>query len=223
MAMRPELAAQVAIVVSTWSYVETSIGRLLSFMMGVKSEVGIAMYLALSGSAAQDAVLDAVAKDYFSQDRLDIFHAIRKCSEGPRRQRNLVVHGLWGYNQEMPDSLLWLPPQEALKVSAVVHGVIAQHIVARSRGEATRETTVEGINLKHVVVYRQPDFDSIFAEIRRVNDYWDTLLMCQQGRAMLPSMVAEYDQRFQRLSNEPPILAVAEKIRRRRQNAEAKP
>jgi hypothetical protein len=218
MSWRPELALQVALVISNWSYVENSIGRLLSFMMGVKAEVGIAMYTSLMGGSSQDAVLEAVAQNYYSQERLDVFHAVKKCTDGPKRQRNYIAHGLWGYSAEMPDCLLWLPAKEALKNTAEFHGVVAQQIVAKARGEEGLPTPLGGVHLGHVMVYREADFNSLCSEISKVNDYWDLLLTCQIGRAVLPEITRRYDELFEKLCNEPPIHAALEKIRKGRQN-----
>lgn len=219
---RPELAVRIATAIANWSYVEMSIGRLLSFMMGVKSEVGMAMYSSLSGSAAQDSVLEAVAQNYFSLEELDVFHAIKKCSDSPQKQRNYLAHGLWGVNALMPDALVWLQPKEALKTAAAIFGVVAQQIVAKSRGEPSYETPVSGIDLKQVKVYRKADFDSLEREMTAARGYWDRLLTYRLGRATSPDLTAEYVQEFEKLCNEPPILEALETIRKNPQNVPAK-
>ncbi len=218
-AMRPNLAAQLATTISNWTNVEISIGRLLSFMMGVKAEVGVAMYESLSGSASKGAVLEAVAKDYFSLDMLDVFHSIVRCTSGPQQRRNNIVHGLWGIHQEKVDCLLWLPPKEALKATAVLHGIIAQQIVARSRGEDAKPATYSGLNTKHVMVYKEEDFSALREDISSVHRYWASLLTYQQSRAIFPENAAQFDQILEKLCSEPPIREALEKIRRGRPNA----
>jgi|CXWL01.1.fsa_nt_gi hypothetical protein len=219
---RPELAARIACCIANWSYVEMSIGRLLSFMMGVKSEVGMAMYTSLAGSAAQDSVLEAVAQNYFSLEELDVFRAIKKCSDSPQKQRNYLAHGLWGINELMPDALVWLQPKEGLKTAAEIFGVVAQQIVAKSRGEPSFETPISGLSLEHVMVYRASDFDSLEREMASVRGYWDRLLRYRYGRAVFPEQTAQYVQEFETLCNEPPIREVVERIRKSRQNDRAK-
>lgn len=72
------------------------------------------MYQALSGAAAQKAVLRALARDRLSkalQDELELILSAVKKAAG---KRNNIVHGHWYLSENHPDELVWAAASEEL-------------------------------------------------------------------------------------------------------------
>jgi hypothetical protein len=65
------------------------------------------MYQALSGAAAQKAVLRAVAKDRLPADMLLELEAILDEFKKVAKLRNAVIHGQWEISDDHPDELVW--------------------------------------------------------------------------------------------------------------------
>lgn len=68
MTNRPDLAVAIARIVARWSILETNVGRILSSILQAEAPIGVSMYLALIGSAGQDAVVLAAATERLSGD-----------------------------------------------------------------------------------------------------------------------------------------------------------
>jgi hypothetical protein len=93
---RPQLATQIAVIAAIWTRIENGWGVVLAEMLDTEARVGVTMYLALSGSAAQRAVLQAVAEDRLPDELKANFAELLKIQKGPATERNTIVHGQWG-------------------------------------------------------------------------------------------------------------------------------
>jgi hypothetical protein len=93
---RPQLAPYIAKVTTSWAEIEVAVGLLLATMLATEMRTGVAMYLALTGSAAQDKVLAATADvslpPELKAEFTELMRRVRKRGE----ERNKVVHALWG-------------------------------------------------------------------------------------------------------------------------------
>jgi hypothetical protein len=59
--LRPTLAIAIARISADWAEIERALGDLLATILHTESRTGVAMYLALIGSAAQEAAISAAA------------------------------------------------------------------------------------------------------------------------------------------------------------------
>src|ERR1700682_821777 len=103
---RPQLAALVAEIIGFWSEVDVQRGHLLSTLLGAGDGPALAMYLALTSTAARRAALLAVVHSVLNQVDEDLFAAISKYAVPIEDERNHFAHGLWGYSDDVPDGLL---------------------------------------------------------------------------------------------------------------------
>jgi hypothetical protein len=114
--MRPQLAALVAEVIGFSSEIELQRGRLLAGLLGSSSyETALAMYLSLTSGAARRSALNAAAQTVLTGVDLDLFNQITKASHATENERNDFAHGLWGYSDDLPDSLLLVDSAYRLK------------------------------------------------------------------------------------------------------------
>jgi hypothetical protein len=104
---RPELAALVAAVLTSWSHTEAAFGRFLAICLHTDSSAGVAMYLSLSGAEARRSALSAAAHKTLPPDKIELFELVTKAIRPVRDRRNDFAHGLWSYSDELPDALLW--------------------------------------------------------------------------------------------------------------------
>lgn len=107
MTARPQLAIYIARVVAGWARVEERIGFLIVRLLGAHAHTGMKMYQALASSAAQLAVLRAVARDHLDAELQGEMEAILKVFKSLARRRANIVHGHWYVSPEHPDDLVW--------------------------------------------------------------------------------------------------------------------
>lgn len=115
MLMRPDEAATIARVIASWTQTEIRLARILSFLLKTERPVGLAMFMSVTGGEAQRAMLDAAAKTALDGQDYSLFAMTMKAIRPIRTRRNEYAHGVWGYAEELPNSLLWTSAQDHLK------------------------------------------------------------------------------------------------------------
>jgi hypothetical protein len=88
----PDLARSISDVIATWSQAECNLGVLLARMLGAAARPSMAMYSALSSSAAQMAALQAAADVALSRERLELFGALLILVKRAATKRNKIAH-----------------------------------------------------------------------------------------------------------------------------------
>jgi hypothetical protein len=78
-------------------------------MLETEAPTGVLMYLALTGSAAQERVLSAVADARLPDTLKARFVNIQKIIRKRAKERNRVVHCLWMVSDDYPDCLVHCP------------------------------------------------------------------------------------------------------------------
>ena len=108
-----------------WTQVENRWGVILAEMLESNASVGVTMFLSLTGSASQNAVLEAIANKRLRDPLLQTFTELHKALRQSAKQRNTVVHGWWG---GVPDELGFLilgnsdwPAQAIAEMHSFVH------------------------------------------------------------------------------------------------------
>jgi hypothetical protein len=113
MTLRPELAVLIARVATGWSRVEERVGYIIVQLLRAEAHTGIKMYQALSSSAAQKAVLRAVARDRLSQEMQDRLESLLAEIRALARRRNDIVHGHWDTSPDHLKELVWTDAADA--------------------------------------------------------------------------------------------------------------
>jgi hypothetical protein len=153
---RPKLAAKIAQIAAASTNLDVHIGFLLADIAGSKADVGITMYLALSGSAAQESVFIAVAEKYVPPKLMERLADIMKKQVRARaRERNAIIHATWSLHPDDQDALINCPPQ-----SAILHmGEMISHFKTHKNLD-----TFEG-GLENLMIYKAKDFDDVLTRI----------------------------------------------------------
>lgn len=136
-AKRPDLAIAIARIVAEWSNVEVALGNLLGLMLETEAPIGAAMYMALTGSAAQYRVLSVAADARLpTQDLKGKFELLIREVRKRSKERNAVVHCLWLACDDFPDALLNCPPEAHVKDLAIaIHDRIKSGSLHKARDE----------------------------------------------------------------------------------------
>jgi hypothetical protein len=206
----PDLARSISDVIATWSQVECNLGVLLARMLGAAARPSMAMYSALSSSAAQMAALQAAADVALSRERLELFGALLILVKRAATKRNKIAHWLWGTSVQIPNALILLNPD-------AVHGLHtqnAEYMAAFKNGQtvADHPSTLPPLDLSEAFVYRQQEFTEILAEIDEVRSLTVSFVF------MLVIDEPPNGVQYQMLTNAPQIRIEFEKARQRRQN-----
>jgi hypothetical protein len=104
---RPECAVIVARCVSGWSYVENAMALLLAAVLKINTEPALAMFLAISNSRTQVDVLAAAAEAVLSERDFELFRAMINVRKSIEKDRNHLVHGVFGGSMLVKDGILW--------------------------------------------------------------------------------------------------------------------
>ena len=115
LAERPTLAIGIAGVAAAWAEIEVTLGILLGTILHTEMHTGISMYLSLKGSAAQDAALAAAAKAKLPNDLKRKFEDLLLIMRKRGKERNKIVHGLWGISPQLPDALINCQPEHFIR------------------------------------------------------------------------------------------------------------
>jgi len=103
---RPDLAIQIAHVAAAWGHLERQIELLVLVMLGTEARIGHAIYSALTGSGAQRATIDAIAKVTLSETEQEALTKIWSDFSARGKERNRVVHGIWAKCDEFPKHII---------------------------------------------------------------------------------------------------------------------
>jgi hypothetical protein len=163
--MRPQLAALVAAVIAFSAEIELQRGRLLAALLGSPNhETALAMYLSLTSGAARRSALRAAAQTALTGVDLHLFEEITKASRATQKERNDFAHGLWGYSDDLPDSLLLVDSAYRLKDTLRINALFEQlsnGIIPQSVGDIRLDPS-------QIRVYREADLGRSVQNIERM-------------------------------------------------------
>lgn len=108
----PRLATIVGQITVNWSGVDLQLALLLGSLLGVENEASVAVFISLRNHRAQRDALQAAAEKCLSTDLKEGFDALLAGHSRLDKQRNEVVHGLWGRAEKTPDDLIWCSLQD---------------------------------------------------------------------------------------------------------------
>lgn len=111
LAQRPQLAIMAMECIAAWSHVESFFLDMYVAMAGGAAADTAAVYLALEGSSAKSAAVNALAERKLSSDNLALFRAILKVSKSGQKERDKLAHWVWGTASALPNALLLCDPR----------------------------------------------------------------------------------------------------------------
>ncbi len=199
---RPKLAPLIAIVISRWSYIDSSVaGMVCSFMKGDFKTV-VAMLNAVTSSEARQAATVAAAQSALPERDYLLFKAVMNVIAPSRRRRNEFAHHLWAIPSDMPDALCLIDPAHLGKWYATLREPTT------TRGETP-------LDRSKVYVYREADLREAGTHAIRAHKLVQTLesLFGTHNFTIDPT---EGERVRQRLSNQPEVQRALERLSKKR-------
>lgn len=111
LSQHPEQAYIIAQVVSTWAYVEASLGNLLACFLRADATISMEMYGALNGFTNQRMILEAAARTALSPADQDLLADILTVTHSAAKQRHRFAHRIWATCDLLPKCLLLIEPK----------------------------------------------------------------------------------------------------------------
>lgn len=108
----PKVAEIVGRITVNWSGVDLQMSLLLGSLIGVENEASVAVFLSLKNNRAQREALSAAAEKCLDDDLMRGFNALIAIHKRLDKQRNDVVHGVWGTAEKTPDGIIWSSLQD---------------------------------------------------------------------------------------------------------------
>jgi hypothetical protein len=186
---RPHLSAYIAAITTEWERVDEMWGVILARALGASGSVGIELFQAVTGSAAQSAILKTGIRRAILHDAdlLDRFDSLLKDYGKRSRERNRVVHAMWGYFKERDDVLVAAEGGWLARTHANANDMWRE---ADERGSGPPDFRMP------VTVYSKKDFEEILLRIRQVGGeqqgffYLMDRSISEKAGMQLPSSVA---------------------------------
>ena len=153
----PEVAQWVGRIAINWSGVELQFALALGSMLGVESEAAVALFLSLRNHRAQRDGLKAAGRKSLSEGDWSMFEALLDVHSELDKQRNDVVHGVWGRSEATPDGIIWSSLQD--------HANMTINAYHREADRPSYEEVTTHIT-KDFFVVRYRDLEELNAAIR---------------------------------------------------------
>jgi hypothetical protein len=204
---RPHLALLAMKVIGEWSILESFLRGLFVQMLGANPAPAAAMYSALSGAQAQRSVFRAVAEVALPGHELEIFEAIFSIYSTAAKERNKIVHWVWGHSPQIPDGVLLCDPDVLMDYRVKIEQYKIR-ILARERIQAPE------FPKDQIFVYYQHDFTGASERIQRLID-----LVMRFSFVVNRDHPANREGRlFAKLAQEPEIAEYVARLRQRQKS-----
>lgn len=110
----PKLAVLLADAIASWTTVDHFMLRLYVRLMGGASDRAAAAFLALETQSAKTAAINAVATQFLRDDYRTLLNAILGIAKSCQRNRDRLVHWIWGDSDQIIDGVLLVNPKDTI-------------------------------------------------------------------------------------------------------------
>lgn len=149
-------ALGVARVAAAWGNVERTMELLTLVMLGTDAKVGHAIYSALTGSGAQKATFDAIAKLKLIDTEIATLGELWASFASRGKERNRIVHGVWALVPDVEGLVL-------LDMDAHLASLVEFETGAKP---SNQERSLAG---KHFV-YKPQDFEDVVTRMKALQN-----------------------------------------------------
>lgn len=163
---RPELARHIGVIASMWTYLELQLVELLSAMLNIEAPLATVMCVAIRNDGARDAAIKAAAEYSLNETELGDFEDVIEKMKTPRKQRNDVVHGLWGITRNSKSKLIWIDP----RLAASFHAHLSKLTKPYDRRLVTSTNKITTKMFGAIMAYTEQDFLEIEAKIKEAEE-----------------------------------------------------
>jgi hypothetical protein len=129
---RPTLAAAIGVITGIYANIEHELGLIMASILGTDAALGIAIYLNLRAEKARHEVLRAAAESRLSTEHAAKIVGFWASLRDRSKERNNIVHGLWGFSDEHPKHLVLLSQRGSMRARAQDKRWVGTNITIKS-------------------------------------------------------------------------------------------
>ena len=159
---RPTLAAAIGAITAMWADIEHELGLIMASILGTDATLGIAIYLNLQSEWAQRKVLRTAAESRLSAEDAAMIVRFSESLRDRGKERNNIVHGLWGVSNKHPQDLVWLSQRDSMQARSQDKRWVGTNITIKSSDIETM------MNKPCFMIYCEHDFADIFTRLENV-------------------------------------------------------
>lgn len=196
-------------VVSAWSIMESFLSGVFVQMLGANPAPAVAMFNALTSTAAQTAALRALAQTTLSRRDQELFEAVLIVLKSAADARNKVAHWVWGYCSSLPDAVLLCDPRALTEYRMQV-----DYYNSRILPRTGTEDDFPEIPKNRIHVWERNDFIEAVERIDKLSGYIHQFAFILRGFQAWPPDTPEDDQLYTQLCNEPAIQKALSRLRK---------
>ena len=183
---RPELLPWAMRIITAWSTLEAFMSGALVKILGANATPAIAMFTAITSTAARKAALRAAAEAALDDNRhKDLFLALMRLFRSAAKERHKIAHWIWGYSPEFSDRVLLAHPAVMVNFDL---------------DEEAGKTPI--MDTKKIYAYTKRDFQNITRDIEQLSRHFLGF------RHMLAASGEKADELYNQLCNEHQIHEV---------------
>ncbi|MCH7696124.1 MAG: hypothetical protein IIB73_07490 [Proteobacteria bacterium] len=174
---RPELSAKIMRVINIWSIIDTLYPRLLCNFLESDLITTVALYNSVINSALRVQMLSSAANKALADDQegLELFNKTQEALESPKSRRNEFAHHIWCLAPEIDGGICLIKPNDIINMDTSFEQIISRRISEVTRVDMV---SVELINKKDVMVYRDNDLKSEVERALKSHELMRLLLLC---------------------------------------------
>jgi hypothetical protein len=181
---RPEIELLIANCLMAWPPTEAEMAVLLAYLLGAEqSEAALAVFQSLRRSSAQRDAISEAARTILSDTDQELLNAILNAHKRVEAERNALTHGHFGIYSLLADGVVWMDTKTYLDTK--VRGELAHQVMT--------EQFLTQMYSK-VYIYKAPDVQTIFENIKDIADIWNKFIQYLRVRASLPLAGGLYRQ-----------------------------
>jgi hypothetical protein len=170
----PPFAALLGEATARWANIESALGNILVEVLGSNVAAGLAMFSEIRGASAQLKTVQRAARAVLSDEALEAFEATMMAIESVRKQRNELVHGLWGRSPQVADALLLIDPAYVRNKQVQIDEHRRSDRLAKAEWEEVKE--VYGFDRTKIYVYTLDDLRRINRDLEETQRIAGTLI-----------------------------------------------
>lgn len=216
---KPKIAKAVARCVARWAEVEFQFSTLLTEMVRGNAELVFAIYASLTSAIQKAAILRTVAERSLNERDFELFSALLLISSSAEKQRNRLVHWMWGRSPKIKHGLLLADPKTLLAHGAFLTERLHKSDIGKfgySQSLRKKSGVFEyelKLDRRKIFVVRESDVLQIYREICQVEELVRAFCAALMMDAY-PDLASARAKLCERLCIEPHIARAISRIRK---------
>ena len=109
---RPDLAAALGAIASTWAVVEIHLSGFLAELASTNHKAALAILARIPTAKARSETIREIGRMTMPEDQFNALKRLLALFNAGAKERNDVIHGVWGVAPSEPAALIWMHPKD---------------------------------------------------------------------------------------------------------------